>query len=147
LQYCTCRRRPLLSSRLSFSVFTLHEQSCPFYATGKHTIGIAGSYTFCNKFLSRSVQVMMSLTTGAGTLSISQSIRFHAFVSRDSPAFKLIRDKVQECSEGDVKVILSDMRTGLLRLFREGQAAPTDCLECGSTILHVCRDLYSSLSS
>jgi hypothetical protein len=84
----------------------------------------------------------MMLTQGAGGLAISQMIRTHAVVTRDSPAFKLIRDCEKRLGMQGTKdkdriptpdnmhatnrmAILADMKTSFLRMFCEGKAAPT----------------------
>ncbi|KAL3473175.1 hypothetical protein BJX99DRAFT_261605 [Aspergillus californicus] len=137
--YCSCGRKPWRSSKFSFSVFALHETSCPLYLNGQHGLGIAGSFSFCNRFLGQSIQVMMAMTRGGGALTIGQMIRTHAVVSRDSPAFKLILDyeprPFYTAGKRDVAA-LEYMKTSLLRMFGEGKAAATDRLEDGSTLLH-----------
>ncbi|KAL2836883.1 hypothetical protein BJY01DRAFT_251762 [Aspergillus pseudoustus] len=146
VHHCTCSRKPRFKSVFSFSVFALHERSCPLYVEGQQAIGITGSYIFCNRFLGRSVHFMMTLTRGAGALAITHSIRAHAVVAGDSPAFKLMEEskyKIEAANRKNVRTVLGDLRASLLRLFCEGKAAPTDRLEDGSTLLH--RFFHSSI--
>ncbi|KAL3465907.1 hypothetical protein BJX64DRAFT_45696 [Aspergillus heterothallicus] len=148
--YCTCLKKPRRSSRFSFSIFALHERSCPLYSDDHQVLGMAASYSFCNRFLGRSIHVVMTLARGAGGIAISQMIRAHAVVSRESPAFERIRhceiqligySPIGSATSAEIRpknriAILTDVRTSLLRMFCEGKAAPTDRLEDGSTLLH-----------
>ncbi|KAJ0423184.1 hypothetical protein BJY00DRAFT_310312 [Aspergillus carlsbadensis] len=149
LKYCTCRRKPrfLAStggyhklwsfSGLSFSTYSLHEESCLLYVDGQQAVGLAGSYTFCNRFLGLSLQVMMTLTRGAGSFAFSPVIRLQAVVASDSPAFDLIKDLGWRYhSVAGTGGLGEWVKMALLRMFQEGRAAPTDRLEDGSTILH-----------
>jgi len=133
-RYCACSRRPLISSSISF--FALHESDCPLYEAGKHTFGVAAKYNFCNRLLGLSVSVMMTVTRGAGAFSINPTIQFQGIVDEDSPAFTLVNKAI---SHGLINAseTLTTTRDGLLVLFREKKAAPTDRLAYGSTILHV----------
>ncbi|KAL2859333.1 hypothetical protein BJX68DRAFT_261771 [Aspergillus pseudodeflectus] len=154
-QYCICRRKPRFLSPMrgyytprsfsgvSFSTYSLHENSCPLHVDGQRAIGVAGSYTFCNRFLGFSLQLMMSFTRGAGCFAISPVIRMQAVVGRDSPAFRLLAD-AGKWYPGDTGLVgqIDAVKTKLFQMFHDKRAAPTDRLEDGTTILHaVCRSL------
>ncbi|KAL3459301.1 hypothetical protein BJX64DRAFT_206586 [Aspergillus heterothallicus] len=149
LQYCTCRRKPQFlsqrrsyymsrfSSGLAFATYSLHEETCLLHVDGQRAVGVGGSYTFCNRFLGLSLQVMMSLTKGAGCFAICPTIRIQAVVARDSPAFALLfYPKVLSFAGTELIDHVNAVKTSLFKLFHEGHAAPTDRLEDGSTILH-----------
>ncbi|KAJ0418415.1 hypothetical protein BJY00DRAFT_287749 [Aspergillus carlsbadensis] len=136
-RYCACSCRPFASSSFSISVFALHEAHCPLYEAGRHTVGVAANYTLCNRLLGLSMSVMMTLTRGAGACSVSPVIQFHGLVRRSSPAFELVYHVMKGIKQGRAFEALEATRTGLLMLFREKKAAPTDRLADGSTILHV----------
>ncbi|KAL2826757.1 hypothetical protein BJY01DRAFT_255892 [Aspergillus pseudoustus] len=161
LHNCTCSRKPRFSPR-SFSTFVLHETKCPLFMEGQTVLGIAGNLTFCNRFLGQSIQVMMTLTRGAGALAISPVIQMHAVVHHESPAFKAIYDAIPEVyAQGprNIKPIIETTRTRLLNVLCQGKSRPTDRLESGETLLHAvcelartvhggnpeCVDLYKAL--
>jgi hypothetical protein len=135
-RYCACSRRPLASPSFSISIFALHQAHCPLYDAGKHTVGVAAKYTFCNRLLGLSVSVMMTLTRGAGAISLSPMIQFHEVVE-DSPAFALTVEIIHSFDQENLSEVIDRTRDGLLKLFHEKKAAPTDRLADGSTILHV----------
>jgi hypothetical protein len=131
---------------LSLSTYTLHENSCPLYVAGEQALGVAGSYNFCNRFLGFSLQVMMTLTRGAGSFAFSPVIRLQAVVASNSPAFDFINKARYSSYPKTGPNGRSDfVKTTLLKMFQEGMAAPTDRLEDGSTILHVGLTNYFSL--
>ncbi|KAL4886889.1 hypothetical protein BJY04DRAFT_43414 [Aspergillus karnatakaensis] len=137
LLHCTCVRKPQFPSRNFFSTFSLHDESCALHVEGQQAVAISGSYTFCNRFLGLSVQVMMTLTRGAGAFTISPIIRMQAVVCSDSPAFNLIESyNYTEYSPEEFSDIFKYITATLLQMFSEGAAAPTDRLQDGSTILH-----------
>jgi hypothetical protein len=157
-RYCTCRRRPRFVtssggyrkrhpfSGLSLSTYALHENSCPLYVEGEQALSVAGSYNFCNRFLGFSLQVMMTLTRGAGSFALSPVIRLQAVVASNSPVFGVIKNSRYGLYPGtDPNGHVEWVKTTLLKMFQEGRAAPTDRLEDGSTILHVGSTNYFSL--
>ncbi|CEL03870.1 hypothetical protein ASPCAL05009 [Aspergillus calidoustus] len=130
-RYCTCRRRLRFVtssggyhkrrpfSGLSLSTYALHENSCPL-------------------FLGFSLQVMMTLTRGAGSFAFSPVIRLQAVVASNSPAFDvIIHSRYGDYPKPGPGGQSDCVKTTLLKMFQEGRAAPTDRLEDGSTILHV----------
>lgn len=124
-----------------FSAFAAHTANCPLYVEGQQTLGIAANYTFCNRLLGLSVNFMMTLTRGAGALSISPILQFHSVVANDFPAFKLLRDMKTEFNRERDHKVLERAQKALLQMLREKKAAPTDRLADGSTLLHVSRAL------
>ncbi|KAL2862291.1 uncharacterized protein BJX67DRAFT_385786 [Aspergillus lucknowensis] len=142
-RYCTCRRKPRFLSMFGFSVFTLHEASCPLYVDRQQAIGVAGSYTFCNRFLGLSIRVMMTLTKGAGAFGVSPAIQVHAVVSEEAPAFKLLREVQNAGWDGrNILRVMEDTKTRVLQLLaKRDKAAPTDRLSDGRTLLHYLGDI------
>ncbi|KAL4886819.1 hypothetical protein BJY04DRAFT_42296 [Aspergillus karnatakaensis] len=133
--YCTCYRRPGLFNHVK--VFTLHDRTCPLYVSGQNTVGLAGRYTVCNRFLALSIHIMITMTRGAGAFSISPTIRIHAVVHW-SPAFELVHGVAWDSSaRANAREAFGNIKTRLLQMFHEGTASPTDRLEDGSTLLHV----------
>ncbi|KAL4962979.1 uncharacterized protein BDV14DRAFT_202228 [Aspergillus stella-maris] len=74
----------------------------------------------------------MTLTRGAGAMSISPTLRFYSVVPDDTPTFELLR------TTDDFPFV----HDAFLELFRAGKAAPTDRLADGTTLLHVWKMLH-----
>ncbi|KAL5338928.1 hypothetical protein BJX70DRAFT_408388 [Aspergillus crustosus] len=134
-KYCTCRKPSYVGSSFTFSAFSGHAQDCPLHVNGEQAVAFSARYAFCNRLLGLSVNFMMTLTRGAGALSISPALQFHSVVPDDSSAFHLLRT-INLGDDGRIRY-LSDPQVSLLKLLREQKVAPTDRLVDGSTLLHV----------
>lgn len=111
-----------------------HHKDCPCSSLSKkeETLGIRFSH--CGYLLARTIQASMTITWGAGGLSISPDLNFRAVVSSESPAFSLIRQVIQ--FDFSNEVIEQTLRE-IFKLFIKREASPTDVDEYGNTLLHV----------
>lgn len=97
----------------------------------------------CGAFLAGALEASISITRGAGGLSISPNLRCARLVSRDSPAFKLVDHLYPEFYVmspkymGELEALLDTSIHGLALLFRDGKASPYDVDLEGRTLLHV----------
>lgn len=97
----------------------------------------------CGAFLAGALEASISITRGAGGLSISPNLRCARLVSRDSPAFKLVDDLSQKFyvltpeDMGGLEALVDISIHGLALLFRDGKASPYDVDPEGGTLLHV----------
>lgn len=98
----------------------------------------------CNRLFGFSVLACLQITFGAGGLAISPKLEFQPVVSKDSPAFTLLRSAEQSFNLGFNKSVIQDTHKMLFELFREGKASPSDTLPNGETILHVSNSLSLS---
>lgn len=107
------------------------------YVDGQRTVGISARYAICNRLLGISVNVMMTLTRGAGALSISPIIQFRPVVANDSPAFRLLNEARDHANGVNSCEVLHRTRDALVRMIQEREVAPTEQLADGTTLLHV----------
>ncbi len=117
---------------------------CHCHTPDARLTSISAQHTFCNWLLKCCVTVSLEITHGAGGLSISPRLRFRAVVPVNATAFTLLSNsshilwKAWTCKESlKVNDILHDTSKGLLEMFRDGRAGPTDALPSGDTVLHV----------
>lgn len=104
---------------------------------GQHTMGISARYTICNRLLGISVNVMMTLTKGAGAFSISPTIQFRPIVANDFPAFRLLKEARDNANGVNSSEILNKTRGALIQMIQKREVAPTEQLADGTTLLHV----------
>ncbi|KAL4940874.1 hypothetical protein BDV06DRAFT_230086 [Aspergillus oleicola] len=133
--YCTCRKHSYCASSICISVCDMHKRSCPLYLDGHQKVAISAKYAFCNRLLGLSVGFTLTVTRGAGALSISPALQFHRVVGENSPAFELLK-KAGATGYFDVAQKIEDLQQSLLQMYRERIVAPTDRLVDGSTLLH-----------
>jgi hypothetical protein len=145
---CTCSKRFHMTQShyslryLSFYQVTKlsHDRLCPLYSSSRKTQTLEARFNFCSKFLGFSLKTAISLTKGAGGLSIAPQLSFRAVVPSDSPAFKLVdwhpapMDGPQPFSS---QKMLELTLQQLCQLFYQGRGSPTDVTPDGNTILHV----------
>lgn len=119
---------------------------CRCHTSDKRLASLCAQHTFCNWLLRCCVTVSLEITHGAGGLSISPGLRFRAVVPANSPTFALLSNNSHVLWEmwarkesAKVNDALQDTAKGLLEMFRDGSACPTDALPNGDTILHVRR--------
>ena len=75
-----------------------HQPNCPFYLTNKRswTYGLAVKLL---PFLNKTVELMVSITSGSGGASIAPNLRFYGTVKRsESPMFRLFDEFYQSCA-------------------------------------------------
>lgn len=151
--FCTCsssisHQVDYLSIR-AFKVFratsSLHQNYCPLYPLSKkrETFGI--KFLFPGIFLTKLVHATLAISRGAGGMSISPNLSYHAIVSRESPGFRLISDTVELLVPRNIwngsppasPVVVEQTLRRLYDLFTSGHASPHDTLENGDTLLHV----------
>lgn len=104
----------------------------------KKLLSLHARQTFCNRILRFSASVSLEITTGAGGLAISPKLEFHAIVQRDSPAFQLLWDALEDLGlQPDASITIQKTHRKLFELFDERRALPSDTTADGHTILHV----------
>lgn len=128
-----------------------HRRSCPqrSYLERTDNIGFAVS----DRHLRAAIQVGMSVSYGAGALSISPLLLQRGLRRNDSPAFRVISDIRGHCPEPagigsgwmpvakrDQDVFADRLDSGyydLQRIFNIGEARPEELDEHGNSLLHV----------
>ncbi|KAL1970379.1 hypothetical protein VTN77DRAFT_5539 [Rasamsonia byssochlamydoides] len=152
---CTCSRRSLVHQHSHASVrqkpfyglrASAHDRSCPLYAFLQRAEHLEAGFTLINSYLGFSLQVVLSLTRGAGGCSISPRLNFRSIVPFDSPAFSCIKKIHSMLCDHDrhQQDILDSLKSApqrLLELFSDGKAAPSDLNPYGETLLHVACEL------
>lgn len=113
----------------------------------------------CSAFLAGAVEASISIIRGAGGSSISPILQCARVVSRDSPAFRLVRlsldsdpsvpilNGIKIRSISELKAHLENNMHQLARMFRDGRASPYDVDLDGNTLLHVCVTLFGNKQS
>lgn len=87
--------------------------------------------------LSRAVQASITVTRGAGGLSISPKLTFSPIVPSNSPVFQVFTVASRIDGYYDVRTHLYTIVKTLERLFDKGKASPYDRDEQGDSLLHV----------
>ena len=164
-QRCSCNLEPKTSNseltpthnwnfRFETESFS-HHRTCPFFAPPARTTVVEARMGGCGALLAGAIEVSISITRGAGGLSISPSLRCARVVSHDSPAFVLVRQnrrtdssKWWQCidSISELDALLDVITHKLELLFRTGKASPCDVDLAGNTIHHVRVTLFSTSS-
>ena len=141
---CTCRnssRRRTPAKRGLFFEYTqraLHQGGCPFYIEGMLQRRTQIKLSYRLTLMSRSVQIVADLTTGAGGNSISTNVDWIPIVSSSSPAMQLMYQLEDGFYDGtNPAALLEDTRTRLMKLISQGQAHPRETNEHGYTLLWV----------
>ena len=129
-----------------------HQQACPLFVSSSSTTVAKFCMRRCGALLSGAIEASISITRGAGGLSISPGLRCAHVVPQDNPAFELIyrlgivfRKFSGRRPFTIVKLKLS-LETGiqdLARLFRDGKASPYDVDRSGNTLLHVSLTIFA----
>ena len=120
-----------------------HHPTCHLFASSPSTTVARFCMKRCGAFLAGALEASISITRGAGGLSISPNLRCARLVSRDSPAFKLVDDLSQKFyvltpeDMGGLEALVDISIHGLALLFRDGKASPYDVDPEGGTLLHV----------
>ena len=120
-----------------------HQPTCHLFASSPSTTVASFRIKRCGAFLAGALEASISITRGAGGLSISPNLRCARLVSRHSPAFKLVADLERQFlawppkDMGKLEASLDMGIHGLALLFRDGEASPYDVDLEGSTLLHV----------
>ena len=121
----------------SSSTSRTHQRGCPLRIPPKKKTIIGMRCTFSGLLLSRLISLSMSISHGAGGLSISPNLTFRAIVSDDSPAFALLAEHSRMTLE-EVSLSWDSISQEIYKLFREHKASPSDVNSTGETLLHVC---------
>lgn len=120
-----------------------HHPTCHLFASSPSTTVARFRMKRCGAFLTGALEASISITRGAGGLSISPNLRCARLVTRDSPAFKLFDDLCWDFlglspgDMGELEALLDISIHGLALLFRDGKASPYDVDLEGGTLLHV----------
>lgn len=155
-QRCSCKLR-LNSTQTSYFGMTSyskwklifetqsmsHHPTCHLFASSPSTTVARFCIKRCGAFLAGALEASISITRGAGGLSLSPNLRCARLVSRDSPAFKLVDHLDWEFNVlppkdiGELEALVDISIHGLALLFRDGKASPYDVDLEGRTLLHV----------
>ena len=125
-----------------------HDRACPLFANSARTTMAKLRIGGCGTLLARAIEASISITTGAGGLSISTALRCAHVVPNNNPAFRLVDRGLWKKHPRGGRQLLSKSITefeALLdvnirkieRLFRAGKASPYDVSLYGNTLLHV----------
>lgn len=145
---CSCRRRRRREcSTRGYTKLQLfhrrdtmynHYEDCPFSLAPQTTTAIGLRFSHRGFLLARTIQAMISITTGTEGFSIAPNLTFRAVVPNDAPAFVII-DSIREAVgiESDCVPLINQALQALLKLFRNGEALPTDVNENGEPLISV----------
>ena len=139
---------------------TSHHRTCPLFASSASATMAKLRIKRCGALLAGAIEASITITRGAGGLSISPVLRCAHVVPPGSSAFALVGPHCvysyrlpTSTVERSRKINISELDTsldisihGLVQLFREGKASPYDVNLEGNTLLHV-RVTLSSVSS
>ena len=120
-----------------------HHPTCHLFASSPSTTVARFRMKRCGALLAGALEASISITRGAGGLSISPNLRCARLVSCDSPALKLINHLCWEFmvlsqkNMGKLEALMDISVHGLALLFRDGKASPYDVDLDGRTLLHV----------
>ncbi|EON66425.1 hypothetical protein W97_05522 [Coniosporium apollinis CBS 100218] len=124
-----------------------HRRDCPWFRTAKRTTTLGLSLPFSAYWLNKIVQFTMTVSKGAGALSISPALIFRATVPSDSPAFKLVDSLFYRGRRQLTCVDFKNTIRQLGRLFQEDGASPGDVEDVnGETLLTYALSACSSAS-
>lgn len=151
---CNCRARVRRHNQKcltrSITIFhsteVTHRRDCPWFKTAKRTTTFGLSFPLSAYCLSKIIQFTMTVSKGAGALSVSPGLTFRATVPCNSPAFKLVGYVTRRIGYERTGVGFKDTIRQLERLFQEGGASPGDVEDRhGDTLLTVCDFLALSI--
>ena len=134
-----------LNSHLGFRVGVqsfAHENSCPLSKPFPRVLKRTTSLEFSINMLVRAIRASMTMTRGAGGLSISQKLEVARLVPMDHLAFKVI-GRIEPFVGRDINfmndfaALLRNKITELDKLFCSGAASPHDINTRGETLLHI----------
>jgi len=115
-----------------------HRRDCSWIKTAKRTTTLRLSLPFFTYWLNKIVQFTMTISKGAGALSISPGLTFYTLVPHGSPAFKIVDDLLYfdtcELTNADFKGTIRQLG----ELFQTGRASPSDVNPHGFSLLAVC---------
>ena len=129
-----------------------HDPACYLFASSSSTTVAKFGVKRCGAFLSRAIEASISITRGAGGLSINHGLRCAHMVPANNPAFHLLfrlRGRFDTDRKMNIGEVESSLETGiqdLARLFRDGKASPYDVDLEGNTLLHVRLILFTTRS-
>ena len=126
-----------------------HPPACCLFASSSSTTVAKIGVKRCGGFLSGAIEASISITRGAGGLSINPGLRCAQVVPANNPAFELVFRLRNNFDMGNIGEVESSLETGiqsLARLFRDGKASPYDVDLEGNTLLHVRLILFKTRS-
>lgn len=150
-QGCSCKIKPK-SSHFGMAKnrkwkFTLETESisqhhtCPFFANSASAIVAKFRMRTCGTLLAGAIEASISVTKGAGGLSISPVFRCTRVVPLDNLAFQFLGVRIDENlrlrSTSELETFLDFIIDELELSFRSGKASPYDVDLEGNTLLHV----------
>lgn len=153
--YCCCstltRERTATYSIGSLKIFKTsvelckHSTTCPLYIGTEATTTVGLKMSYYGRLLANTVRATMSFTAGAGGFSVSPCLKLRAVVSRDSPAFSLLKSvpsrrpgyRRPQSQTNEIGEYWGSALQQLYKLFKDRAASPTDIDEDGNTLLTV----------
>jgi len=139
--FCTCRvirqeyhmlQRPVV---LSLERQYRHDRSCPFWLPESCAVNFSFGLILSYLIFGLKLRMLIVLSAGAGTFSLTPSLTCSQIVSESSSAaFKVIATMTSaDPSKRAVRYNLAE----LSRIFQSGESSPHDRLGNGQTLLHV----------
>ena len=136
---------------------TSHHRTCPLFENLGNTTRAKFRIKRSGALLAGAVEASITITRGAGGLSISPALRCAHVVPRDSLLFELVNPRgvysyrlptspsgrSRSMKNSDLESSLEISIRGLVGLFRDGKASPYDVDIEGNTLLHVGLTLFS----
>jgi hypothetical protein len=106
--------------------FRLHQAACPLYNRSWQSRARTKRLAFSSHWLGLSVEAALFVSTGAGGLSISPTLRFHPIVPLESPAFDILLRMVcyTDLTADQILVLNKSIIRDLQQAFDEGKASP-----------------------
>lgn len=125
--------------------FSNHCVTCPFYIGIDSTTSIGFKMTYYGRLLANTVRATISITAGAGGISISPCLNFRALVPNNSPAFRLLDHNefgrlvhsTPPSQTNKLCEFFDKTLQQLYKLFKDRAASPTDTNQYGETLLFV----------
>ncbi|KAF2144722.1 uncharacterized protein K452DRAFT_145900 [Aplosporella prunicola CBS 121167] len=171
LRRCSCRRKIPIKPNIPRDHFVYpfyeessqHEKCCPLWASSERSKRLGLRISHYRNILARAVEISISITHGAGGLSISPLLRLGRFRRPDSPAFepfyyylggpstgseqkRLIWNfRRKECRPASFGTVWTAKLLEIQRLFESGKASPTDVNNEGFNVLHVACIAFASM--
>ena len=136
---------------------TSHHRTCSLVASSTATTMAKVRIKRSGALLAGAIEASITITRGAGGLSISPTLRYAHVVPRDSVLFELVSPRgvysyrlptsasgrSRSMKNSDLESSLEISIRGLVGLFRDGKASPYDVDIEGNTLLHVGLTLFS----
>ena len=143
--YCS----PSIDISCSSEATANHYEKCPLYTSSLRSAAVAVQVIWPGALLTFSTRFSVSLTRGAGWMSIMPSLIYHRLVTENSPTFRILRREtlvlkgalvLSGCESRPTQHLSAYFRSALteiLQHYRTREASPYDSLKAGTTLLMV----------